>query len=156
MTTIPDKADRQLKIGINNDIGWGCTIRVAQMMLAHTLLRHHLESYDLRKLCANESSYLRVLTLMNDNADGAQGAFSIQNIVRMSLIYDKFPGEWHGPGSISHVIKDLNRLYAPKLDFQIVHFPDGMIYYDKIAKAGCRKPSKHLIELCRKEPKTEE
>ena len=80
----------------------------------------------------------------------------MQNIVRMSLIYDKFPGEWHGPGSISHVIKDLNKLYSPKMDFQVVHFTDGMIYYDKIAKAGCRKPRKYLIELMKKEPKSEE
>ena len=56
----------------------------------------------------------------------------------MSLIYDKYPGEWHGPRSISLVIKDLNKLYQPKMDFQIVHFSDGMIYYDKIVKAGCR------------------
>ena len=127
------------------------------MMLAHTLLRHHLgQSYDLRKLCANEAAYMRVLTLLNDNADGAQGAFSIQNIVRLSLIYDKYPGEWHGPGSISHVIRDLNKLYAPKLDFQIVHFSDGMIYYDKIVKAGCQKPRKYLVELMKKSPKSDE
>ena len=93
---------------------------------------------------------------MNDNADGAQGVFSIQNIVRMSLIYDKYPGEWHGPGSISHVIKDLNKLYSPKLDFQIVHFSDGMIYFDKIIKEGCRKPRKYLVEMMKKDPKSEE
>mmetsp|Transcript_14117 Transcript_14117/g.19227 ORF Transcript_14117/g.19227 Transcript_14117/m.19227 type:complete len:80 (-) Transcript_14117:982-1221(-) len=74
----------------------------------------------------------------------------------MSLIYDKYPGEWHGPGSISHVIKDLNKLYSPKMDFQIVHFPDGMIYYDKIVKAGCRKPRKYLVELMKKSPKSDE
>jgi len=86
-------------------------------MLAHTLLRHQLHNYDLRTCLQNMSTYTRVLTLVNDNADGAQGAFSIQNIARMSLIYDKFPGEWHGPGSISHVVKDLNKLYSPKMDF---------------------------------------
>ena len=48
MTTVRERQDRQLKIGITNDIGWGCTIRVAQMMLAHTLLRHKLFDYDLR------------------------------------------------------------------------------------------------------------
>ena len=93
---------------------------------------------------------------MNDNADGEKGVFSIQNIVRMSLIYDKFPGEWHGPGSISNVIKDLNKLYSPKMDFQIVHFADGMVYHDKIAKAGCRPPRKYLIELMKKQAKSEE
>ena len=126
------------------------------MMLAHTLLRHQLDRYDFRVLCQKMSTYMRVLTLMNDNADGAQGVFSMQNIVRMSLIYDKYPGEWHGPGSISHVIKDLNKLYQPKMDFQIVHFSDGMIYFDKIAKAGCQQPRKYLIELTKKNPRSED
>ena len=72
LTTMKNmRNERQLKIGINNDIGWGCAIRVAQMMLAHTLLRHQLHNYDFRRLCSNMSTYLRVLTLMNDNADGA-------------------------------------------------------------------------------------
>ncbi len=117
LTTVNERSIRQLKVGINNDIGWGCTLRVAQMMVAHTLFRHSLHNYDMRSFQQNMSIYTRVLTLINDNADGAQGAFSMQNIVRMSLIYDKFPGEWHGPGSISHVIKDLNKLYSPKMDF---------------------------------------
>lgn len=50
---------------------------------------------------------------MNDNSDGQKGAFSIQNVARMSLLYNKYPGEWHGPGSMSNVIKDLNKVYAP-------------------------------------------
>lgn len=73
---------------------------------------------------------------MQDNADGAEGAFSIQNVARMSLIYNKYPGEWHGPGSISNVFKDLNKMYQPIDGFQIVHFPDGMIYFDKVRKAA--------------------
>ena len=55
----------------------------------------------------------------------------------MGLIYNKYPGEWHGPGSISNVIKDLNKLYQPVEDLKIVHFSDGMIYYDKIKKVAC-------------------
>ena len=88
---------------------------------------------------------------MNDNADGAIGAFSIQNIARMSLIYDKFPGEFHGPGSCSNVMRDLNKMYLPYTNFQIVHFPDGMVYFDKIQKAGCQKPRKWLFELIKKD-----
>ena len=95
--------------------------------------------------------YVKVLTLMNDNADGAIGAFSIQNVARMSLIFNKFPGEFHGPGSISNVMRDLNKMYLPYTNFQIVHFQDGMVYLDKIQKAGCQKPRKWLYELIRKD-----
>ena len=86
---------------------------------------------DLRKE-ENMTEYLKVLTIMNDNADGAIGAFSIQNVARMGLIYNKYPGEFHGPGSISNVVRDLNKMYLPYTDFQIVHFSDGMVYMDKI------------------------
>ena len=82
---------------------------------------------------------------MHDNADGRRGAFSIQNIARMSLIYNKYPGEWHGPGSISNVLRDLNNLYQPIDNLKVVHFPDGMIYYDKIRKAACDRRSTDYI-----------
>ena len=95
-----------------------------------------LGEYNIEKLVQEQNSYMRVLELINDNADGLQGAFSIQNIARMSLIYNKYPGEWHGPGSISRVIKDLNKLYLPVDDFRILHFSEGMIYYDEIEKAA--------------------
>lgn len=55
----------------------------------------------------------------------------------MGLVYNKYPGEWHGPGSISRVVRDLNRIYAPVENLKILHFADGMIYYDKILKSGC-------------------
>ena len=88
---------------------------------------------------------------MQDNGDGREGAFSIQNIARMSLIYNKFPGEWHGPGSISNVMKELNKVYTPVENFEIVHFPDGMIYYDKIQKVAEQTPRNYLIELMKKQ-----
>jgi len=31
-----------------------------------------------------------------------------------------------------------------------------MVYYDKIARAGCRLPRKYLIELMKKQAKSEE
>jgi hypothetical protein len=33
---------RVAKIGATNDVGWGCAIRVGQMMFCHTILRHRL------------------------------------------------------------------------------------------------------------------
>ena len=120
-------------------------------MLAHTLLRHQLGEYNMQILLKNMNEYCRVLVLMNDNADGAAGAFSIQNIARMSLLYDKFPGEFHGPGSISNVIKDLNKMYLPYSNFNVIHFQNGFVYLDKIKKAACQKPRKWLFELLKKD-----
>ena len=140
LSDLHESQQRELKIGYTNDVGWGCTIRVAQMLTAHAILRHLIGDYSVDTLIQEQGSYMRVLKLMNDNADGHVGAFSIQNIARMSLLYNKYPGEWHGPGSISNVIRDLNKVYLPFDDFRIVHFPDGMIYCDKIEKAAAEQP----------------
>ena len=75
-----------------------------------------------------------MLLLINDNNDGKQGSFSIQNVVRMALIFDKYPGEWHGNKSISLVFSHLNKIYKPLNDFEICLFGDETIYYDKIEK----------------------
>ena len=120
------------------------------MLISHAILRHKLNDYTMRTLIEEQETYLKVLRLMHDNADGQVGAFSIQNIVRMGLIYNKYPGEWHGPGSISNVFKDLNKLYQPFDDFQIVHFSDGMIYFDKIEKVARQKPRQYLAEFVKK------
>ena len=114
------------------------------------------DDYTIESLVEEKDSYLKVLKLMHDNADGVEGAFSIQNIARMGLIYNKYPGEWHGPGSISNVFKDLNKMYQPVEDFEIVHFPDGMIYYDKIKAAAERAPRKYLIDLMNKQDLSED
>lgn len=102
-----------MKVGHSNDTGWGCTIRVAQMMLSHVFMRHGHKNQDIVNWhqLAHSKDYIDALVRVNDNTDGAKGAFSIRNIVRMGLVYDKLPGEWHGPGSISLVIRDLNKLY---------------------------------------------
>lgn len=46
------------------------------MMLCHSILRTLLSNYTLKSLGASDD-YIRVLTLINDNEDGKQGALSI-------------------------------------------------------------------------------
>jgi hypothetical protein len=68
--------------------------------------------------------------------DGPQGALSIQNVVRMSLIFDKHPGEWHGNKSISLVFSHLFKIYKPIKKFEICLFGDESVYFDKIEKTA--------------------
>ena len=53
----------------------------------------------------------------------------------MSLYYNKYPGEWHSPGSIANVFSDLNKLYQPVKDLQMINFPNGTI---DLAKIKCK------------------
>ena len=48
-------------------------------------------------------------------------------------------------------MKELNKVYYPVENFEIVHFPDGMIYYDKIQKVAEQEPRNYLIELMKKQ-----
>ena len=82
--------------------------------------------------------YIKMLQMLNDNADGKQAPFSIQNVVRMSLIFDKHPGEWHGNKSISLVFSHLNKIYHPVSQFDICLFGDETIVWDKIEKKASR------------------
>lgn len=105
------------------------------MLLCHTILKAKLGSYTLKSLGQSEE-YIKILSLINDNTDGAAGALSIQNVVRMSLIFDKHPGEWHGNKSISLVFSHLFKVYRPIERFEICIFGDESVYFDKIEKKG--------------------
>lgn len=61
--TLPKDLGRDLKIGHTTDSGWGCTIRVAQMMLCHTFLRHHHKDHDIVNWhqLARSNEYIDVL-----------------------------------------------------------------------------------------------
>jgi hypothetical protein len=88
------------------------------MLFSHAILRADLGDYTLRGL-AQAPIYTFLLMLLNDNMDGRAGAFSIQNVVRMALIFDRYPGEWHGNKSISLVFSHLNKIYRPINNFEV-------------------------------------
>lgn len=46
------------------------------MLVSHSILRSKLDDYNFKDL-ATSADYIKVLTLINDNMDGPQGAFSI-------------------------------------------------------------------------------
>jgi len=97
------------------------------MLLCHSILRSKLQNYTLKTLGQSEE-YLNLLHLINDNLDGHQGALSIQNIARMALVFDKFPGEWHSQPSICQVMSHLLKIYKPVQNFTMCYFNEGIIY----------------------------
>jgi cysteine protease ATG4 len=101
---------------ITTDAGWGCMLRSAQMMLGQALRMHYQtrewrppQSLAKRRL---DPFVRRVLTWMADFASKSENVFSLHNMVAAGIArYQVLPGEWWGPGTVSHVLRDLCALY---------------------------------------------
>ena len=68
----------------------------------------------------------------------------------MSVVFNKYPSEWHGNRSISVVFNALNKLFKPIGDFETCVFGDGTIIFDKIERAGRRQPRVWLFDALNK------
>ena len=124
-----------------NDTGWGCMIRVCQMMMAETLKR-----------CMTDSNFIvsnlneKIISLYLDcNKKPEESPFSIQNICK--YLYNEFkmkPGQWFKASNVFLVIQQIHseyknivfeRLHAipnhTDLDLEI--FLEGTMYIDKIS-----------------------
>lgn len=133
--------------GITSDSGWGCMLRSAQMLLAHTLRihfksRHWKSSVSLEK--AKEDEFVRaLLTWFSDFPSKTESIYSLHNMCASGLVnYDVLPGEWYGPGTACHVLRDLGSLHQrqqPNL-FRIHVSSEGTVYkealYNEMTKDG--------------------
>lgn len=68
----------------------------------------------------------------------------------MSLVFDKYPGEWHGNKSISLVFNHLNKIYQPVQNFEICLFGDETIVWDKIEKKANKQQQNWLENQLKK------
>ena len=96
--------------GYTSDIGWGCMIRSGQMILAEVLLRDKLG----RSWRLNKDKYKKHYSIAHKNIlyyfldiPRNDCYFSIHKIIHIGLKYNKKPGDWYGPETISNVLKDL-------------------------------------------------
>jgi hypothetical protein len=67
-----------------------------------------------------------------DNEKGKGSPFSIQNIAEIGIKYDKKPGQWYGPATITNIFEELNDKYSPIRNLAVITFGDGVMYEEKI------------------------
>lgn len=101
-----------------SDTGWGCTIRVGQMLLLNTLKIHF-----------KPKSCLSFLELIQENLTTAP--FSLHKIVECGQEYEKYPGDWYSPSLIAHVLQNLSEKF-PIPNLKIIVFMDSIVYKNQI------------------------
>lgn len=133
-----------------SDAGWGCMLRTAQMLLAQALQRLMLddESRKPRTSFIVDSlspQYTTLLTWFLDSPD-PQCHYSIHNMVKLGMRYDKLPGEWYGPTTAAQVLRDLVNLHRRSNDGPLsMYVPqEGVVYSDDV-RSLCIS---HLADAC--------
>lgn len=111
---------------LDTDAGWGCTLRVGQMLLLETLQRAK-HSYG-----SNEPS---LLMLIQENCPTA--SLSLHRLLETARSLKKYPGDWFSPVSVAYLLQ-VHTTHYPLDQVQVLVQVDGSIYLDQVLAAATR------------------
>lgn len=114
---------------ITSDAGWGCMLRSAQMLMGYALLRQQLgadwrmpmSSSPQQRLKSLQKcdAYCNILRFFLDQP-GKPHVYSLHHLVQAGMRYDKLPGEWFGPSTVSLVLRDLCKAHQHRLQVRSI------------------------------------
>ncbi|KAJ2883104.1 hypothetical protein FB639_002244 [Coemansia asiatica] len=119
-----------------SDMGWGCTYRTCQMMLAESFARVLLGRFwDPFRLSASERvRHSRIIEWFHDS-DSPKAFYSLHRMARTATAMDKRIGDWLGPSIAAHVMKRLSNQHS-NCPLTIHVAIDQTVYASEVRKQG--------------------
>ncbi|KAJ2617686.1 hypothetical protein H4S08_000194 [Coemansia sp. RSA 1365] len=117
-----------------SDMGWGCTYRTCQMLLAESFARVMLGRFwDPFRMNTHESTrHSRIIEWFHD-MDTEQAFYSIHRMARTATEMDKRIGDWLGPSIAAHVMRRLS-IKHPRCPITIHVAIDQTVYASEVRK----------------------
>ncbi|CAG8583004.1 19509_t:CDS:10, partial [Racocetra persica] len=128
------------------DTGWGCMHRTGQSLLAQgflwTLLGRDWRLHN-PQTESDTLIYRKILRWFMDGPEPEQ-YYSIHNIARTGIVFDKKIGDWFGPATVAHVLKRLS-LNHKECPLSIYVPTDNNIYRTEVINIAMVEHDNNLL-----------
>ncbi|KAG0038983.1 Cysteine protease atg4b [Podila clonocystis] len=95
-----------------SDAGWGCMMRTGQSLLAEAFVQIMLGRGWRATSAHSADTSDKYRTILNWFADEPDRYYSIHNIAKSGLALDKRVGDWFGPSTMAHALKQLSQKHV--------------------------------------------
>ena len=145
--SLTDKSNNE--VGITTDAGWGCSIRVTQMLLIQSYIGL-LFPRSWRISRAEPKDFAIYKHLLSFIIDSPNAPFSIHQIVKTGhLLFNKRPGDWFGPTTGARAVMHLmnSTSTSTRMGISLISFDSGEIITSEVISAIQSSPNGVILFL---------